>query len=221
LGYASESDEEFTIDDVFADEVQQELNAEIDDYYSDNDMELLLETKDNLMDLGAADKHFIDRVLDLHDQKRLKAIYYPIIPNYEQINTIPLIEIHEMQCIDRKSNDSLKFVKLCINRFQDKCNDKGWAGVGYLPWKLMRSDIILEERNPKWLEIIEGPVKETLLLIEKINKAKDPITEFYNHYPLIDEDDDYFGEMAAEMENFMTRCDNVEEILDDSNNTNY
>ena len=34
--------------------------------------------------------------------------------------------------------------------------------IGYLPWKLMLSDVILEERDSSWLEKIKEPVNNAI-----------------------------------------------------------
>jgi hypothetical protein len=225
LGCGNNSDDDNNYGDMFSnmDNIDNggESTGTDDNYYGDYDMELLLETKDNMMDLGGASKFMVDRLFELHDTKRVKAMYYPIVANNERISELDFISSHGLEQFN-KSKDPLKFAKRCISRFKDRCDNDEWVGVGYLPWKLMRSDVILELPDPDWYEKIKDPIIETLDLLERINNSKNPIDEYYNIYPQLVESEEYLHEMGSMNDFLSVDADTeIKEINVGSNTTDY
>jgi len=188
-------------------------------YYGDHDMELLLDSKDCLIDLGAADRNLVERIFELYDQKRVKVVYYPIIANKDRINQLDFISTHKLDREEKNKKDPVAYAERCISAFEKKCKKKSLCGIGYIPWKLMRSDVILEERDPNWMETIKAPIEDTLARMQKLHDAEDPIAAYYEMYPMIDEDDDYFEDIAG-MADFTAGLP-VGDIEDGSNDTNY
>jgi len=92
----------------------------------------------------------------------------------------------------------IDYAESCINTFEKKCKQKNTYAVGYLPWKLMISDIILESRDCQWKNKIIQPLTETLELLNQINTASDPIAAYYNKYPALEESNDYLSEMSMD-----------------------
>lgn len=160
-----------------------EDNTYPDNFYREMDDELLLDTREALMDLGSAPERMVNRITELHDDKRVSAVYYPMVINYAHSNTLDIIETHKLEQDEKKTKDPQRYAQKCIDAFEAKCKKQNLCGIGYLPWKLMRSDIILEERDPNWEEKIRKPVEDTLTLMDKIQKSPNPIEEYYNTFP--------------------------------------
>jgi hypothetical protein len=228
LGYKSDDESNDEKNDIgIFDDVENMLHgisSESDRYYVDGDMPLLLDTRDNPIDIGAADSDVLDRVLELHDNKRIKAIYYPIIVNSTRVNNMELVKMHNLEREENNINPN-KLAKIYLQRFMDKCDENDWCTVGYLPWKLQRSDIIITDRDEQWLEKIEKPVKETLAIIDEIAKSKDKTEAFFKKFP--EPESEMIGDLD-EMDSMVISCksktadgttdnNNVEEmvILDD------
>jgi len=149
------------------------------------DRQLLL-NENYLIDLGKANHLLFNRLLELYDQHVIKAIYYPIILNHSEINNIPFIQTHKLTHTTHKtmsSDDIMKYTNKCIKTFKNKCLKKQYIGIGYLPWKLMISDIILEEHNPEWYNIICDPIQDTIKTLYSIQNSNDPIQEYNKHFP--------------------------------------
>lgn len=210
------SDDEYDINDAF-DEKSNAGDAKFPpDYFRVGDMELLGGI-DNLHDLGDIDSATFERVLELHDQKRLKAMYYPICANHKHVATLPFIETHGLYKV--KSNTPLKkFASACIDKFINTCESHGMVPVGFLPWKLMRSDILLEERDPDWERKIKDPVLNTLSIMQKIMNSPNPKLSYYEHFPSVDKDDlDFLAEANDEAISFFENTNN--EDIEDGCNT--
>jgi hypothetical protein len=58
--------------------------------------------------------------------------------------------------------------------------------IGYLPWKLFKSDILYEERDPNYLDKYVGDIEKTLNIINDINESKtefEKIKKFKKYFP--------------------------------------
>lgn len=65
-------------------------------------------------------------------------------------------------------------------------NNKMSNSLGYLPWKLMKSNIICEFRDPNYVKKYEHIINDTINKIIEINKNKtelERISAFRKHYP--------------------------------------
>jgi hypothetical protein len=153
-------------------------------YYEDIDVELLYNSKVEPIDFGEASEKMLDRALKLYEDKRIAAVYFPLITNNAEINKMKFTITHNLEREESSVNPK-KLGKQYLNRFLDKCSDNEWVPVGYLPWKLMISNIIIEDAKEDWLETIEEPVNNALAKIDKILAKVDEKTSI---------EDAYFGE---------------------------
>ena len=92
-----------------------------------------------------------------------------------------------------KTKDSAKvypkrIIKAQVDQFMSHCGDKELYPIGYLPWKLLKSDMIDETPDPEWKEHIESPILDTLQKIDEIMSAADPKTKYLEFYPEVSED---------------------------------
>jgi hypothetical protein len=215
--YGSNNDYDFGA--AFADNEPDDSSGTDPNYYDDCDMDLIIASKNKLIDFGSADRNIVERMFDLYDQKRIKVMYYPVIANKDRINELEFITTHNLERTEENEKNPKSYAERCIKSFQKNCKSKGLCSIGYIPWKLMRSDVILEERDPNWMDTILDPINDTLERMQKINDAVDPISAYYDMYPPIDADEEYFEEIAG-MSDFTLGIP-VEEIIDGSNNTDY
>jgi hypothetical protein len=71
-------------------------------------------------------------------------------------------------------------------RINSRISESGHPIIGYLPWKLFKSDIIYESRDSTYLNAYESKIQDTINIIQKINKAdtqEDKIELFKHYYP--------------------------------------
>lgn len=150
-------------------------------YFTDVDLEILKASKDAPIDFGESSVEILSRLLELYEEKRVHAVYYPIIINDSAVNQLDVIQTHNLQQNNSVNNPN-KLGRIYKQRFINHCNEKNLAPVGYLPWKLMKSDIIVTDRDDNWLEKIKGPVESILTEIDEIAKSPDPNAAYESRY---------------------------------------
>lgn len=173
-------------------ETQHQIQYEIseivskfnENYEEEEDATILNTTSvNNLIDFGKSDKHTMNRILKLYEQKRVFVKYYPIIPNYSMINKMPFVRTHGLTINNDTACPHTEIMKN-IDDFKKSSIETGMIPIGYLPWKLMRSDIIAESPDKKWKRKIKGPVKETLQLLNKFISSPNPLSMYHAHFNL-------------------------------------
>jgi putative phage-type endonuclease len=163
--------------------------------YGDHDMELLIDSKNSLIDFGSAPQNIVDRMFQLYDDKRINVVYYPIMINHVAVNKMPFISTHNLELDKVMITDPVAYGKRCIDKFNRSCKDKNLCGIGFMPWKLMRSDVILENKDPEWLNTIREPLINALDILNELNSCDDPVAAYYQKYPMIDDSIDYTEDM--------------------------
>ncbi len=151
------------------------------------DIDILMNSREALIDLGISKSKLLDRLLELVEEKRIQLIYYPMILNQEVINELPFIQEHKKEKSYTKINPK-KMAKLQLNQFLSHCDDNEFYPIGYLPWKLLKSDMIIDTPDPDWKEYIEGPIADTLQKIDTILNSENPADKYYEIFPRVDQD---------------------------------
>lgn len=163
------------------------------DCYNDIDLEVLL--SDKLIDIGMAPKDQTDRLLELHDKKIVKVKYCTLLPNSKMLNNMTLLDLHDIHHEHHEhSNAPSKYYKNKIKKMQTLCDNNKQKFIGYLPWKIMRLDMIHVARDDDWQETITKPIEELFKTLDYVLDAEDPVHRFYEIYPsgeLDINDDDY------------------------------
>jgi hypothetical protein len=181
----------------YGDSDEEDSNEELDDRKvdpfvttSEYDIDLLLNSNEQPIDFGTSKHNIINRLLELHEEKRIHAVYLPIVCNPSVVNEMEFAELH-----NKKQNESdatenpRKYLKQQYNKFLAECDEKQWTPVGYLPWKLLKSDIISIDAEEDWQETIEEPIGNILSIIDKImtKKTQDERREaYYEVYPPVE-----------------------------------
>lgn len=208
IGYgddASDDDDDFDLDAYINNADEKTLSDTKpweDPKYSSSelDMEILMSSCDNPIDFGGASMYQMERMFELFEEKRIKAVYYPMVTNTKAINDLPFVQLHQKEKQVEALPNARRIVTKQYNQFLSDCDDNEWYPIGYLPWKLVKSDIIGADRDPEWHKIIETPIKEALATIDEILSAENPQEAFYEKYPPHDVklDDDY-AQMLEDM----------------------
>jgi len=131
-------------------------------------------------------KENIYHLLRYHDEGKIKAHYYPFILDTAAVNDLEFflqrdIDIGEYATGPLRDNcEPGEYKQQIITSFQELCQKRGRKNAGYLPWKLMISDVIKQKKDPKWKDTIETPIKNVLEKLDAIQQSEDPIVEYYN-----------------------------------------
>lgn len=167
------------------DEDTEEIRSEFYTTASEYDIDILLNSSELPIDFGAAKYNIINRLLELYEEKRVHAVYIPMIFNNEAVNDMEFSQLHNIKH-DAENVNPKKVLKEQYNLFLAECDEKEWEPVGYLPWKLVKSDVIGVDADEDWQETIEEPIRQTLEVIDNLMKIEDPNdrTDAYNElYP--------------------------------------
>lgn len=141
---------------------------------SEYDIDILLNSTEVPVDFGAAKYNIVNRLLELHDEKRVHAVYIPMIFDSDEINELEFAQLHN---ISHKPEDTeysaKKILKQRYNLFLAECDKKDRVPVGYLPWKLVKTDVISVDPDADWRETIEEPINHTLGVIDTLMAIDD------------------------------------------------
>lgn len=220
----SDSDTDMDISKYLSDVKESDLvdvKPWSDTNYSSNelDMEILMHSRETPIDFGGEKMYIMERMFELFDEKRIKAVYYPMVFNNEAVNQLPFITLHNKEKPLHSPNgnclpNAKKIIATQCNQFLSDCEDNEWCPIGFLPWKLMKSDVLGMDRDPEWKTRIEGPIKEALSQIDAMLASNNPHEAFYALYPphdtVVDED---YNNMIDEMAS-LTKVDAVDDNVD-------
>lgn len=189
-GYNSDSD---TDSDTESDSnvnniLNESLNLNANNYSNTSyDMDLLMGSRESILDFGTSKSKMLDRLFELYEDKRIQLIHYPMVLNQSAINDLDFIQTHQKT----KKNSKVypkRIITAQIDQFLSHCDSNEFYPIGYLPWKLLKSDMIAETPDPNWKENIEPPILDTLQKIDEIMLCEDPKAKYLEFYPEISED---------------------------------
>jgi hypothetical protein len=146
------------------------------------DLEILMNSYEQIIDFGQSEPKIIERLFELIEEKRITVVYYPTIVNYKVVNEMEFIATHQKMKTPDNTNPK-KIIRKYLDEFLDMCDDKEWIPVGYLPWKIIKSDVICEGPEENWKQVIEPPIKNTLSIIDTIMASNDIQSAYYSFYP--------------------------------------
>ncbi len=182
-GYNSDSDSDSDFNAIFNE--PNDTNTTSNYSNTEYDMDLLMGTRENILDFGTVGSKILDRLFELCEEKRVQIIYYPMILNQGAINEIEFIQDHKktkpVTTIYPK-----KLIKLQLDQFESHCEVNEYYPIGYLPWKLFKSDIIIDVRDDEWQAKIEPAVTETLKKIDEITAHENPKEKYLEYFPEVE-----------------------------------
>jgi hypothetical protein len=154
-------------------------NKYVDSSY---DTDILINTKEQLIDFGE-DNKYISRLFELYEEKKVYCKYSPLIINNKDIKNIPFLnEYNKLEREELKSTPK-KIIKEFHHHFMEECEKEKIIPIGYLPWKLIKTDIIKDDRIDNWYEKIAEPINTTINNMDIISKASDPEKKYNELYP--------------------------------------
>ena len=163
-------------------EHEEKLDEQTDEkstfQYQEIDYEILVESKNKMIDFGSANDGIMNRMLELWDAKIIKHKYCAMCFNQPLIDTIPIVQDNENFHRERVMKNPLKVAKKQIEDFEIQCNQENLYPVGFMPWKLLLTDIIISERDDNWRSVIEEPVLTALRHMDEIYAAADPNAKY-------------------------------------------
>jgi hypothetical protein len=101
--------------------------------------------------------------------------------NHKRVNEIPLLYKHEIQFSAIKTHTDIG--QSLKKKYLMYCHKNKVYPVGFLPWKLMCTDVLLVDKDSSWKETIEKDVVSLISELHDINKQENPIESFYKKYP--------------------------------------
>lgn len=121
------------------------------------------------IDFGAVNEKTLNVLFELLEEGQVFAEYSSIAINEKIVAEMPLIKYHECKFASESSSDKPKNKLIReYNNFLDICDQKGYKIVGYLPWKLLKSDMLIHGLEDGWQQKIEPKIKEVLGQIDTI-----------------------------------------------------
>ena len=167
------------LNELIDDNVYMQSNKYVDTSY---DTDILINTQEELIDFGN-DNKYISRLFELHEEKKVFCKYSPIIINNKDIKTISFLNEYDKLNREPLKNTPKKIIKEFHNNFMDECEKENLIPVGYLPWKLLKSDIIRDDRINDWYNQIAAPITQTITNMDIITKSETPEQKYNELYP--------------------------------------
>lgn len=195
------------LDDSDSEESEEEFIDKIDyeqmtSHYPKSDDRLLIETlltSSKPKDFGNSNYHEFDKLMSLFDEGLIDLHYCEPLVIQKNVNQI---EFMQSQFTPREQD-----IEDEIEKYKNKIQE--FSGlVGYIPYKLFKSDMIVKHRDPDYLKKYESDVDDTIKKIKDIvgddlqNKDLNDInTRFRKHFP--NRDDWIDKEIASNLESYM------------------
>ena len=127
-------------------------------------------------DFGLSNYYEFNEVLELFENKAIFAKYCTphILSEY---NNNEFLEAQNISKGNDDYSESLKSYKEQINGIPEG------KIIGYLPWKLIKSDIIHQPREVGYVNKYCDVIQSTINIIKKINESDDRVAEFISQFP--------------------------------------
>lgn len=138
------------------------------------------------IDFGTSDDKTLNALFELLEEGDVMCEYSSLILNNDAIRKIPLIDFHSCILPPRAIEKPRTTLVKEFNNFLDVCDQKKNKIIGYLPWKLMRSDMIVQHLEDGWREKIEPKIKDILNKIDIIMAEPtedDKYKKYYEFFP--------------------------------------
>jgi hypothetical protein len=145
------------------------------------------------IDFGSASLGDTEKILKMYSERTIKTVYSDIIIDEFAVSEIPFLSIQDLDEIAFATNNtSLKNIEefhtdVIEGNFElDSESSFDSTVIGFMPWKLLISDVILQERDNAFVKKMQTEIEKHLPVLEKLNKTrcvKEKIKMFFEHYP--------------------------------------
>jgi hypothetical protein len=155
-------------------------NATQKQYVDSNSFYNYIYNNNKPIDFGKSSYRTFNDILQLFDNKLVSVKYCEphILKEYNNN------EFLKAQMKNKGNNDYTNTIEKYKNMINTADNDE--KIIGYLPWKLIRSDIIYEPRDAQYVKTYEKDIHNTISIIKKINDCNsesDKIKMFKDFFP--------------------------------------
>lgn len=144
-------------------------------FQESNGVDKKLHLNNNMIDLGKQQKTLFNQFLALYKAEHNMELFTitcikPQI-NKEVIQTLPNFVLPpELNYIKSNTNMYKKYNNnKIITNYINKCVDKNHIPVAYLPWKLLKSSIIIVEKDTEYLNNIKDQIDNCINIVTSIN----------------------------------------------------
>jgi len=133
-------------------------------------------------------------LLELYDTGFL-SIHYCEPHIFDRYYNDEFLKTHKKKQLNnpRSMIESVSYFNASINTFNETIgstensdNGSNKTIVGYMPWKLFKSDILSEERDPEYVSRYKSDIDKTIDIIKDIQNSttqEDKISRFKKHFP--------------------------------------
>ena len=158
------------------------------DLLTDHDTQLCYDSAQKPYDLGDANARWMDSLMQLVEAKRIKYVTSNLIYNIKAIKTLPIVAQNEFIYQPEEKAPSKSLIKWCNQisvKIQGEVDGKFKNRiVGYMPFKIMKADMILQHKVPEYIDVIKPEIEKFLTELEQYNSL--PIDQrqelFYKNY---------------------------------------
>lgn len=149
------------------------------------------------IDFGKSYYSDTNTLLELYDTGFL-SIHYCEPHIFERYYNDEFLKAHIKKKPDktRTINESVSYFNLTISTFNEtnkvivnsnkNINNSNKTIIGYMPWKLFKSDILSEERDPEYVNKYKHDIDKTIGIIKDIQNSttrEDKINKFKKYFP--------------------------------------
>ncbi len=120
------------------------------------------------IDFGTSNNKMLANLFELVEEGQIYCHYSSIFINNEKVAQLPLIKFHDCKIPQQNKKTPKAHLINEFNEFLEICDQQKNKIIGYLPWKLMKSDMIIQNLEDGWQEKIEPKIKEVLQQIDEI-----------------------------------------------------
>jgi hypothetical protein len=154
-------------------------------YWLNEERKLLRQIGDDPIDFGEPGCAFRS-LLGLVDKGHVRVEYLDVGYDMEELSRLPVFgdNPHFLE----KKQATIEEVKA---RAETRIEEGGF--FGFLPWKLMISDVLVIDKKKNWKKQLRKTLVEASELLDKFLATKDPVREYLDFFRE-DDDDECFGD---------------------------
>lgn len=158
-------------------DVNEELCKYIYKFHSDTDIQI--------RDIGKSYYGDFDTILKLFDNNLL-SVHYCEPHIFKKYETNIFLNAQSISCGNKNLTSTMNIYRALIKNRIINQESGSHNIVGYLPWKLLKSDIIYEPREKNYVKKYDNIIQKTIDIIKNINahtSKVDRVNEFTKYFP--------------------------------------
>lgn len=129
-----------------------------------------LQGSEKLLDFGSCEERYFNIVMKMLKNNEVEAYYINPRIYPDELKKIKLLETQQKYNIKTQKFKRSKQIR----KFKTWCNKQNYIPIGYIPWKLFKCDMLLQNINPTYLDKHKDKIIEVIKIINEIKYIKDP-----------------------------------------------